>query len=59
VLASERVNHHPMRRNERNPTPSHPINSWNMLLAEMRRIMASRKIVKNRKNSEMLVSEDM
>jgi len=59
VLASARVNHHPISRKDRNPTPSQPISSWNMLLAEIRRIIAIRKMVRNRKNSVMLGSEDI
>lgn len=36
VLASVRPYHHPISRNDIIPTPSHPMNSWNRLLAEVK-----------------------
>lgn len=44
MFASCREYHHPISRNDMIPTPSHPINSWNMLLAVTRMIMAIRKM---------------
>ena len=44
VFASARPYHQPMRRKDMMPTPSHPINSWNMLLAVTRIIIAIRKV---------------
>lgn len=44
MLASARPCHQPMRRNDIIPTPSHPMNSWNMLFAETRIIMAMRNV---------------
>lgn len=46
VFASARPYHHPIKRNDMIPTPSQPINSWNMLLAVTRIIMAMRNISK-------------
>lgn len=40
VFASARPCHHPIRRKDIIPTPSHPINSWNILLAVTRISMA-------------------
>lgn len=36
MLASARPYHHPMSRKDMIPTPSHPMNSWNRLLAVVR-----------------------
>lgn len=50
-MASARPCHHPIRRNDIMPTPSHPMNSWNKLLAVTRIIMATRnrsRYLKNR-----------
>lgn len=57
MLASARPCHHPMSRNDMMPTPSQPINSWNMLLAVTRIIMATRNVSKYLKNRSMLGSE--
>jgi len=43
VFASARPYHQPIRRKDMIPTPSHPIKSWNMLLAVTRIIIAIRK----------------
>lgn len=59
MFASARVNHHPIRRNERKPTPSQPIRSWNRLLAEISRIMAMRNIVRSREKVDICGSDDM
>lgn len=51
VLASVRPYHHPISRNDIMPTPSQPMNSWNMLLAVTRIIMVIRnrsRYLKNR-----------
>jgi hypothetical protein len=45
-----------MRRNDIIPTPSQPINSWNMLLAVTKIIMAIRKRRRYLKNRFMLGS---
>lgn len=44
MFASARPYHQPMRRNDIMPTPSQPMNSWNMLFAVTRTIIAIRKI---------------
>ena len=44
VFASDRPYHQPISRNDIIPTPSHPINSWNRLLAEVRIIIVMRNI---------------
>ena len=44
VLASARPCHHPMRRNDMIPTPSHPTNRRNMLFAMVSVNMAMRKV---------------
>lgn len=44
VLASARPYHHPIRRKDIIPTPSHPMKIWNMLFAVTRIIIAIRKI---------------
>lgn len=59
MLASARPNHQPIRRNDIIPTPSQPINNWNMLLAVTRIIIAIRKIRRYLKNRSMLGSECM
>lgn len=53
VLASARPCHHPISRNDMIPTPSQPINSWNMLLAVTRMIMATRNVRRYLKNRLM------
>lgn len=57
VLASARPCHQPMRRNDIIPTPSHPMNSWNRLLAVTRIIMATRKSRRYLKNRLICGSE--
>lgn len=49
-FASVRVVHHLMRRNERNPTPSHPMKNKNRFSAAVSISILSRKIIKSRKN---------
>lgn len=56
VFASAREYHQPISKKDMIPTPSHPINSWNMLLAVTRMIIAIRKISKYLKNRFMLGS---
>lgn len=56
VLASARPDHQPMRRNDIMPTPSQPINSWNMLFAVTKMSMEIRKIKRYLKNRFMLGS---
>ena len=53
VLASARPYHQPIRRKDIIPTPSQPMNSWNMLLAETKIIMATKKIRRYLKNRFM------
>lgn len=51
MLASARPYHQPISRKDIIPTPSQPINSWNMLLAVTRIIIAiknMRRYLKNR-----------
>ena len=50
VLASARQCNQPMRRNDMIPTPSHPMNRRNMLLATVSVSIAMRKINKYKKN---------
>ena len=57
VFASERAYHHPINKKDIIPTPSHPINSWNILLAETRIIIASRKVKRYLKNRLISLSE--
>lgn len=59
MLASARPYHHPISRNDIIPTPSQPINSWNMLLAVTRVIMATRNRSRYLKNRFMFGSECM
>jgi len=59
VFASDRPYHHPMRRKDMIPTPSQPINSWNMLFAVTRISMAMRKISRYLKKRFMYGSECM
>lgn len=53
VFASARPYHQPIRRKDIIPTPSQPMNSWNMLFAVTRIIMAIRKIRRYLKNRFM------
>lgn len=57
VLASDREYHHPINRNDIIPTPSHPINSWSMLLAVTRIIIVIKNVRRYRKNRLMFGSE--
>lgn len=59
MLASARPCHHPISRNDMMPTPSHPRNSRNMLLAIVKSSMAIRNISRCRKNLVMWGSEAM
>lgn len=57
MLASARPYHHPISRKDIMPTPSQPMNSWNMLLDVTRVIMAIRNRSRYLKNRFMLGSE--
>lgn len=57
VFASARANHQPISRNDIIPTPSQPMNSWNMLFAVTRIIIAIKKINRYLKNRLMSLSE--
>lgn len=46
VLASARACHQPISKKDIIPTPSHPIKSWNMLLADTRIIIANKNVSK-------------
>lgn len=59
MLASARPYHHPISRNDIIPTPSQPMNSWNMLLAVTRVIIATRNRSRYLKNRFMFGSECM
>lgn len=59
MFASVRPYHQPINRNDIIPTPSHPINSWNMLFAVTRIIIAIRKIRRYLKNRFIWGSECM
>ncbi len=59
MFASVRPCHHPMRRNDMIPTPSHPMNSWNRLFAVTRIIMVMRNISRYLKNRLIYGSECM
>lgn len=59
VLASAREYHQPIRRNERIPTPSQPMNSWNMLFAVTSTSIAIKKIRRYLKNRFIKGSECM
>jgi len=59
VLASARPYHHPISKNDIIPTPSQPINNWNILLAVTRVIIATRNRRRYLKNRFMLGSECM
>ena len=50
MFASDRADHQPISRKDMMPTPSQPMNSWNMLFAVTRMIMETRKISKYLKN---------
>lgn len=57
MLASARPCHQPINRKDIIPTPSQPMNSWNMLLAVTSIIIATRNKSKYLKNRFMLGSE--
>lgn len=59
VFASVRPSHQPINRNDIIPTPSHPINSWNILLADTRMIIVIRNIRRYFMNRFRLGSECM
>ena len=53
MLASARPYHQPINRNDMIPTPSHPINSWNILFAETRISIAIKNTSRYLKNRFM------
>ena len=57
MLASARPYHHPINKKDIIPTPSHPIKSWNRLLAEVRISIVIRNIIKYLMNRLMWGSE--
>lgn len=57
VLASIREYHQPISKKDIMPTPSHPINNWNRLLAEISIIMAIKNNSKYLKNKLIIGSE--
>lgn len=57
VLASVRAYHQPINKKDMIPTPSHPMKSWNILLAVTRMIIAMRKINRYLKKRFMKGSE--
>lgn len=59
VFASDRPYHHPISRNDMIPTPSHPMNSWNRLLAEVKITMVIRNRSRYLMNRSRLGSECM
>lgn len=59
VLASARPYHHPISRKDIIPTPSHPMKSWNRLLAEVRISIVIRNNIKYLMNRLMWGSECM
>ena len=59
VLASVRPCHHPIRRNDIMPTPSHPMNSWKKLLEVTKIIIVMRKKRRYLKNWLVCGSECM
>lgn len=59
VFASDRPYHHPISRNDMIPTPSHPMKSWNRLLAEVRMTMVIRNRSRYLTNRSRLGSECM
>lgn len=50
MLASARPYHQPIKRKDMIPTPSQPMKNWNMLFAETKITMATRKMRRNLKN---------
>lgn len=59
MFASVRPYHQPIRRKDIIPTPSQPINSWNILFAVTRIIIAIKKTRRYLKNWFILGSECM
>lgn len=59
VFASVRPYHHPINRKDIIPTPSQPINSWNILLAEVRINIVIRNNVRYLMNRLICGSEYM
>ena len=59
VLASVRPYHHPIRRKDIMPTPSHPMNSWNRLLEVTRMVIVIRNRRRYLKNLFIWGSECM
>lgn len=59
VLASARPYHHPISRNDIIPTPSHPMKSWNRLLADVRISIVIRNSIRYLMNRLILGSECM
>lgn len=59
VLASVRPYHHPISKKDIIPTPSHPMKSWNRLLAEVRISMVIRNSIRYLINWLMWGSECM
>lgn len=59
MFASARPYHQPIRRKDIIPTPSHPMNSWNILFAVTRIIIAMRKISRYLKKRFMFGSACM
>lgn len=57
MFASVRPHHHPMSMKDMMPTPSQPMNSWNMLFAVTRIIIVMRNIRRYLKNRLMWGSE--
>lgn len=59
MLASARPYHHPMSRKDIIPTPSHPMNSWNRLLAVVKISIVIRNNIRYLMNRLMRGSECM
>lgn len=59
VLASARPYHHPINRKDIIPTPSHPMKSWNRLLAEVRISIVIKNNIRYLMNRLMWGSECM
>jgi len=49
LLALARVNHHLMSKNDKKPTPSHPMNRSSKFLVDVSIIMLRRNIIRSRK----------
>lgn len=59
MFASDRECHQPINRKDMIPTPSQPINSWNILLAVTRVSMARRNSRRYLKKRFIYGSDDM